>query len=229
MNPRTMPADAPNRPTSTEVRRDSFALWEIVSVVTSGLIAEWVVLAFVGRNKLVLAIPIVLALGLMIFSHRERAETLRTIGFRSDNFLAACRLLLLPTVAAVLAILAVRWFSGHSLLAGPWRSRLLVLPLWTLFQQYALNGFINRRAQLAFGPGTKSILLVAVVFAILHLPNPILAILTFSGGLLWAAVYQRQPNLFALALSHTIVSLTLALTVPPHFLNSLRVGFKYFG
>jgi membrane protease YdiL (CAAX protease family) len=224
-----MTTDTENLPTSTAVKSDGLALWEIVSVVTSALIAEWVVLSFVGRNKLVMAIPLLLALAFMIFSQRERAETLHTIGFRADNFLPACRLLFLPTIAAVATILAVRWFSGHGLFAAPWRTRLLLLPLWALFQQYALNGFINRRAQLALGAGPKSILLVAVVFAILHLPNPLLAISTFIGGLVWAAVYQRQPNLFALALSHTLVSLTLAMTVPPNLLNNLRVGFKYFG
>jgi membrane protease YdiL (CAAX protease family) len=48
-------------------------------------------------------------------------------------------------------------------------------------------------------------------------------------GLVWAFVYQRRPNLFALAISHALASITLALSFPPNLLNSLRVGFKYFG
>jgi membrane protease YdiL (CAAX protease family) len=207
----------------------ALALWEIASVVTSCLIAEWVVLSFVGRSKLIIAIPILLALGLMLFSHRAKGEKLRDIGFRTDNFFAACRLLLLPTVLAVIALIAASWFLNHALLAGNFRARFLWLPLWALFQQYALNGFINSRAQLALGKGAKSIILVALVFGVLHLPNPILALVTLLGGLIFAAVYQRQSNLYALALSHATVSITMALTVSPGLLNSLRVGFKYFG
>ena len=69
----------------------SLALWEIASVITSCLIAEWAVLVFVGKSKLVMAIPIALAVGLMFFSHRTRGETLREIGVRTDNFLFSCR------------------------------------------------------------------------------------------------------------------------------------------
>ena len=208
---------------------DRLALWEVVSVVTSCLIAEWVVLGFAGRNKLVIAIPVLLALALMVFSHREHGESFHDVGFRTDNFLASCRLLLLPTTLAVIAILAAGWFTKHAIFGGPLRARYISLPLWALFQQYVLNGFINRRAQLALGKGLRSITLVAVVFGLLHLPNPLLAMLTLVGGVIWAAVYQRRPNLFALALSHTLVSLSLALTISPGLLNSLRVGFKYFG
>jgi len=205
------------------------ALWEIVSVGTSCLLVEWVVLAFVGKGKLIAAIPVILAVSFMVYSHRERGESLKDVGFRIDNFLAACRLLLLPTAFVVLLIIAAGWFTSHSILIAPWRNRFLLLPLWALFQQYALNGFINRRAQLALGAGSRSIIVVAIVFSLLHFPNPVLMGLTLVGGVIWAAVYQRQPNLYALALSHALSSLTLALTISPSLLNSLRVGYKYFG
>jgi membrane protease YdiL (CAAX protease family) len=204
-------------------------LWEIASVITSCLIAEWAVLVFIGRNKLVMAIPVTLAFALMLFSHRERGETLRELGLRSDNFLAACRLLLLPTVLVVAVITIFGWYTSHGSLSAPWRWRFVAMPLWALFQQYVLNGFFNRRAQMTLDPGLKSIALVAIAFSILHLPNPALALLTLVGGATWAFVYQRVPNLYALALSHTVVSLTLAMTVSPHWHNGMRVGFKYFG
>jgi len=130
---------------------------------------------------------------------------------------------------AVIAILVSQWFLNHQLLTGNFRSRFFWLPVWALFQQYTLNGFINSRAQVALGKGAGSIVLVAIVFSLLHLPNPILAVVTLLGGFIWAAIYQKQPNLFACALSHSAVSITMALTISPGLLNSLRVGFKYFG
>lgn len=208
----------------------TLALWEITSVVLSFLIAEWMVLPFAGNSKLVAAFPLGLALALMLFSHRARKETAREIGWRIDNFWQAARLLILPMLAAAVLIVGIGLLKGSLRFNG--RQMLewaLWLPLWGLMQQYVLQGFINRRAQLVFGRGWQSLLLVALVFALLHLPNPWLAFATFAGGLLWAYVYQRAPNLIALALSHALMSMLLACSLSTSALNSLRVGIKYFG
>jgi membrane protease YdiL (CAAX protease family) len=206
------------------------AAWEIASVTVTFLIAEWVVLPFAGNSKLAFAFLIGLALGLMFLSHRVRKETAKDIGWRFDNFFQAARLLVLPTIIVV-AVFVVLGLMMKSLRFDrqqviEWS---LTLPLWGLAQQYVLQGFINRRAQVLAGRNWSSIFLVAAIFALLHLPNPWLSAATFAGGVIWAYVYQRVPNLPALALSHALMSMMLALSLPPGMINSLRVGIKYFG
>jgi hypothetical protein len=208
----------------------ALALWEILSVTVSCLIAEWVVLSFLSLHRWLVIIPALLALAYMILSHQAYGEGLQTLGFRLDNLMTTLRLLFWPTVIALFVIFVVGWW-----LAGPpspsrlLRPRVLLLPFWALFQQYALQGFMNRRAQVIFGKGPKSVMLIAFIFSLLHLPNLLLSGLTLIGGLIWGTVYQRQANLYALAASHTVASISLVMTLPLGAINGLRVGFKYFG
>jgi membrane protease YdiL (CAAX protease family) len=218
-----------SKPVASPISDRAIAIWELVSVVSSLLIAEWITLSLAGQSQFVLAIPAALAFALIFVSRWLRAETFREVGVRLDNFGRAVWKLALPTLGLSLLLVAVGWFKSSlrlELIASP---RYLALPFWAFAQQYVLQSFINRRAQLIWGQGWLSALVVGLLFGMLHLPNLPLALLTFIAGVWWAAVYQKTPNLFALAVSHTVLSLLVALSLPVTWFHSMRVGFKYFG
>lgn len=212
----------------------ALAAWEIAAAVTSALIAEWVVNALALNRAWPLMLLVTTAVVFMLVSHRVRGESAREVGWRLDNFWKAARLLLPPMLVVSALLVGLGWYAG-TLDLRRWEGgqSILGVPLlslvWGPLQQYALQGFINRRAQVALGRGSASVLLVALLFALFHLPNPWLTFATFAGGLLWAYVYQRTPNLFAVGISHALMTWVMISSVPPAALHNLRVGFKYFG
>ena len=237
--PSLSPAPTPvNRPTESaggaNVNDRALAAWEIASVTLSALIAEWVVLALADSGARLINTAVgLLAFAFMLLSKGVRGETARDLGFRLDNFPRALRLLALPTLAMTALLLLAGALAG-SINFSRWRGGWAFVGVpafglaWGLVQQYALQAFINRRAQIVCGRGARSVLLVSAVFALAHFPNPALTAFTFAGGLVWAAVYQRAPNLLALAVSHALMTWVLVSTLPPHLLGGLRVGYKYF-
>jgi membrane protease YdiL (CAAX protease family) len=216
-------------------RRDARrrALREISFVIVCVLIAEWAILPIFGRDLRIGLIPVLTAFIYMFISHRRHGETARALGWRTDNFVGALKLLLpamlLAAASLLLASRAAGWvYAGRYRVGWPLLLTFWWLFLWGLMQQYALQAFINRRAQVVWGRGRASVLAVALVFGLLHLPNFWLTLATFTAGLYWAYVYQRAPNLPALALSHSVMTMVLISTVPSSALHGLRVGYNYF-
>lgn len=203
------------------------AALEIASVVGSVLLTAWVLSPLQLEHRWLEAIPGLCALLLMIHSHRLHGETLAQLGFSSAYFGRAARLLLGPMLL-VAALLVGVGALAHSLNFGRrfWLS-LLLLPFWGLTQQYILQGFIYRRLMLIYGATPRTIFLAAFLFALVHAPNGPLMLLTLVGGLVWTWVYARAPNLFALGLSHALMSAIAMSSLPAWFLQSMSIGYKY--
>jgi membrane protease YdiL (CAAX protease family) len=202
----------------------------IIFVVACVLIAEWIIPRIFGRSPWAFSVLILCVLASGILTHRNFKEKPRDLGLRMDNFARALLLLSVPLLLSifVLAALGYKWGSLRMPTSLYHIRNYGWLIWWALLQQYALQAIINRQAQIIWGQGFRSIMVVGLIFSMLHLPNAVLMVATLVGGIIWAYAYQRAPNLLALALSHSIMTVALLWALPAHLLHSLRVGAGYY-
>jgi membrane protease YdiL (CAAX protease family) len=85
---------------------------------------------------------------------------------------------------------------------------------------------VLREAQRATSRRT-GIIIAAVLFAAVHLPNPLLTVLTGVGALVWCTIYDRFPNIVPLALSHGLGTLALRYAFDDAITGRLRIGASY--
>jgi membrane protease YdiL (CAAX protease family) len=175
-----------------------------------------------GAPQWATAGAVVLVLGLAV----GRAVRTGEWGVQRTAFRAALGWSGAMTGASALGI----YLAGLRL--GTWHDRgdlwinLAALIPWGLGQQFALHTVFLREAQATVGrPG--GVLLAALMFAILHLPNPFLTAMTGLGALAWCWIYDRHPNLLPLALSHALLTLAILYAFDDAMTGRLRVGLAY--
>lgn len=202
----------------------SRAAWLELSAAT-GLLSSYIWLwqgAFDGDFLLCLA----LFLAITISSHRRRGETAWDLGFRLDNLEQSARLVfsfVLPLLALMVAI-GLLWDLHRELPVERMWTRIALMPLFGVAQQYGLLGFYYRRFQEALPGSCTPVLASAVVFTALHAPNAPLMGMTFvvSVGACW--LYRKAPNLWVLGLAHGLLSLTVAMFLAKLLVSGLKVG-----
>lgn len=99
--------------------------------------------------------------------------------------------------------------------------------VWAFLQEFLLMDiFLLRLLRLL--PGTKlPVLAAAGMFAVAHLPNPILAPVTLLWGIAACLLFLRYRNLYTLAMAHAVFGICIAATVPGPVDHNMRVGLGY--
>jgi len=230
---------APSREMTARISMRAVSALEIASVFVSVILISWAITPLQPWRRWMAALPALLAMALMINSQRARGESLSEVGLGVEHFFRALRLLAPPTLIACAGFAAIGYSTGSLHRTSHFWMTAMGTPVWALVQQYVSQAFIYRRVRFlllddSLAPEERkrrtglAILLNAAIFSSAHTPNLSLMTLTFAGGLMWSWVYERAPNLPAIALSHAAVSLTLMTSLPPWLLPSMRVGYKYF-
>jgi len=98
--------------------------------------------------------------------------------------------------------------------------------LWALEQEFILQSFFYVRLESILG-SRRAVWGAALLFSIVHLPSPVLTLMSFIGGLLFCEMFRRYRNIFPLGLVHGSVGLTLAASLPDRWLHHMHVGIGY--
>ena len=182
----------------------------------------WVVDAVVDVRGLWRHIPALLVLAVVAAHNTRTGEW----GFSRRAFGPALMWTVLLTTPIALAL----WWIGDNVgpppppRAQPWLD-FLYLIFWGGAQQFALQTVVLREAQRVTARG--AIVLAAVIFAALHLPNLFLTTVTAVGGLAWCWIYARHPNIIPLALSHAVSTMVILMSFHPRITGGLRTGWAY--
>jgi membrane protease YdiL (CAAX protease family) len=101
-----------------------------------------------------------------------------------------------------------------------------MLIAWGGAQQWVLQTVVLRESR-GMTSRTGSIALSAFLFALLHVPNPFLTLMTLIGAIGWCAIFSRYPNFVPLGVSHAIATLALLYAFDDGVTGRLRVGYAY--
>lgn len=99
--------------------------------------------------------------------------------------------------------------------------------MWAMLQQLMLQYFFLARAQRLLHSTGAAVALTAALFAVAHLPNPVLAVITLVCGVASSYFFLHYRNLWPLAAAHAILGISIAITVPNSLDHDMRVGIGY--
>lgn len=156
-------------------------------------------------------------------------ESLRAMGLRTANFFHS---LWIVGVALLVSGVAVATAARLHTLHGPSAPLPLIEDFWSYFiwsgvQQFLLQCFFLSRLVRLLPKPRQAALVAAALFALAHLPNPVLAGLTIIWGSVACLVFLRYRNLYPLAMAHAVLGVTIAVAVPGAIDHNMRVGLGY--
>ena len=190
------------------------------AIVGSVLVYVWLVEGNSPRSFVY--VPGVLVVALTVYHDARHGEW----GFSWRALAPGLLLALTITLPLALMIVAVgaaidtlhdrRDFLGH----------FAALFVWGAAQQWVLQTVVLREAQRATSR-KSGIVIAALLFGAIHLPNPFLAPVTAAAGLVWGWLYDRHPNIVPVAVSHALGTLAILYAFDESITGRLRIGASY--
>lgn len=182
----------------------------------------------------------VLILALMLASMLVRRDSLEKLGLTLRHAAGAARWMAVGLLLGAAPLLVFGARHGRIGLLLPDAQALVQFLAyfgWCALQQFALQSYLHNRLLDAAGPNANpagsglrprwTSLALGLIFASLHLPNPVLTIATLLGGVAMGEVFVRYRNIWILALGQALIGTAILVALPDAWHHRLRVGPGY--
>jgi len=200
-------------------------VWSVVQIVAVLITMEGALWSQ-GRDQARWYIAAIVVLVISVLSSRPRISEL---GLGWQGLKGSFWAVPLAAIVCGIAILVSAEFGTLAILYGskPVSWRAIFYAIWALEQQFILNAFFYKRFESLLGNTMIAVVVTALLFALVHIPNPVLVPATFLGGIFFVEVFRRWRNIYPIAIAHAMFGLTLAITIPDHWIRHMRVGLGF--
>ena len=158
-----------------------------------------------------------------------RFEGWAAMGLRCRNLLRSSWIVGVALLAGAGAWAAARHFGTLHRPDGAWQFFMTYVgyTIWSFVQQFLLLSFFLARFRRLLPGRYGAALAAASIFALAHLPNPVLTPLTLVWGMVSCLVFLRYRNVWTLGMAHAVLGVTVAITIPGTVTHNMRVGLGY--
>ncbi|MBI4991936.1 MAG: CPBP family intramembrane metalloprotease [Candidatus Harrisonbacteria bacterium] len=171
-------------------------------------------------------------LEIVIYSWHKRGDTWSSLGITSidrkkDVLLLAFTFLILWGAVMLVAEIWNPGVFGTINLLNPIQHFFWYL-IWAWFQQLCFNGYFVNRLQTVLKNKFCAMIAAGLLFGLIHLPNPVLVVVTIIGGIVSAYFYGRNRNLWYLAIGHAALAVTIHHFLPIAWHHQMRIGPGFY-
>ena len=171
----------------------------------------------------------VIAAGIMTYIAYLSFEGLRPMGLCTANLKRSLWAVAFAICVSMIAVvLAGRLHTLH-MPGTPWLflRKYGLYVLWAAVQQIVVQWFFLARSLRLLNDTMAAAAVTAGLFAVAHLPNPLLTLLTLVFGLASCLFFLHYRNLVPLAIAHAILGISIGITIPGAIDHNMRVGISY--
>lgn len=156
-------------------------------------------------------------------------EGMRPMGLSTKNLVKSLWAVALAMMVALFAVaIAMRMHTLQLADSPRWALQHYgSYAIWAGVQQLILQCFILSRSLRLLKNATAAAAVSAGLFAIAHLPNPLLTLVTLVCGLASCLFFLHYKNLWPLVMAHAILGISIAITIPGPLDHNMMVGIGY--